>query len=397
MMKDFDVIIVGGGLVGGSLALALKDTPLKIAVIEAQSDEERSKSSAGNRALALSRNTVQALRGLGVFDRVEAIAAPIRKIHVSDRGHFGKARLDARDRGVEALGHVVVARGLEEAISAAMARIKTITSIQPARILSLKSGPEKILVSVRSKDEDLVLSARLVVAADGGHSTVRSLLGIPQTVKDYGQTAVVTEVITTKDHNGTAYERFTRSGPLAVLPLGPRRCSVVWTLTQSDAEEVLREGDQECIDQLQDAFGHWLGTLTLATKPIGFPLKLIRSDAMIDDRVVLIGNAMHTIHPVAGQGFNLGLRDAAVLAERISARHRLAEDIGDSDFLGQYAKARKSDLDTVVRFTDSLIRIFSNDLQPLVALRNLALLTFDRLPFAKRILARRAMGYGGGS
>ena len=295
---------------------------------------------------------------------------------------------------MDALGHVVVARGLEQSIAEAMAEAEAITAFQPARILSLKAGPESILVSLRSGNQDRVISARLVVAADGGNSTVRSLLSIPQTVKDYQQTAVVTEVTTSKDHQGTAFERFTRSGPLALLPLGPKRCSVVWTLNSEDAEEVLREGESEFVAQLQDAFGHWLGTLTLARKPQGFPLKLIRAEQMTDDRVILIGNAMHTIHPVAGQGFNLGLRDAAVLAERIAARHRLGEDIGDAGFLAQYAAARKSDLATVIRFTDSLIRIFSNELPPLVALRNLALLTFDRLPFAKRLLARRAMGYG---
>ena len=395
MTTDFDLIIVGGGLVGGSLALALRGTPLKVAVIEAQTEAERAVAASGDRALALSRNTVQALRGLGVFAAVEAEAAAIRRIHVSDRGHFGKARLDAEDRGVDALGHVVVARGLEQSIAEAMASEEAITAFQPARILSLKAGPERILVSLRCGDQDHVLSARLVVAADGGNSTVRSLLGIPQSVRDYQQTAVVTEVTTSKDHQGTAFERFTRSGPLAILPLGPKRCSVVWTLTSEDAAEVLREGDDEFVAQLQDAFGHWLGNLALSRKPQGFPLKLIRAEQMTDDRVVLIGNAMHTIHPVAGQGFNLGLRDAAVLAERIAARHRLGEDIGDAGFLSQYAAARKGDLATVIRFTDSLIRIFSNELPPLVALRNLALLTFDRLPFAKRLLARRAMGYGG--
>ena len=394
MTPDFDLIIVGGGLVGGSLALALRGTPLKIAVIEAQTDAERAQAASGDRALALSRNTVQALRGLGVFEAVENQAAPIRRIHISDRGHFGKARLEAKDRGVDALGHVVVARGLEQSIAEAMAEEEAITAFQPARILSLKAGPESILVSLRSGNQDRVISARLVVAADGGNSTVRSLLSIPQTVKDYQQTAVVTEVTTSKDHQVTAFERFTRSGPLALLPLGPKRCSVVWTLNSEDVEEVLREGESEFVAQLQDAFGHWLGTLTLARKPQGFPLKLIRAEQMTDDRVILIGNAMHTIHPVAGQGFNLGLRDAAVLAERIAARHRLGEDIGDAGFLAQYAAARKSDLATVIRFTDSLIRIFSNELPPLVALRNLALLTFDRLPFAKRLLARRAMGYG---
>lgn len=394
MTPDFDLIIVGGGLVGGSLALALRGSPLKIAVIEAQTDAERMQAATADRALALSRNTVQALRGLGVFDAVENEAAPIRRIHISDRGHFGKARLDAADRGVEALGHVVVARGLEQAIAEALAKDSNITSFQPARILSLKAGPDSILVSLRSQDQDRVISARLVVAADGGNSTVRSLLNIAQSVRDYQQTAVVTEVTTSKDHQGTAFERFTRSGPLALLPLGPRRCSVVWTLTSEDAEEVLREGESEFVHQLQEAFGQWLGQLTLTRKPQGFPLKLIRAEQMTDDRVALIGNAMHTIHPVAGQGFNLGLRDAAVLAERIAARHRLGEDIGDAKFLAQFAASRKGDLATVIRFTDSLIRIFSNELPPLVALRNLALMTFDRLPFAKRLLARRAMGYG---
>lgn len=394
MTPDFDLIIVGGGLVGGSLALALRGSPLKIAVVEAQTDADRALAASGDRALALSRNTIQALRGLGVFDAVEHQSAPIRRIHISDRGHFGKARLDAEDRGVEALGHVVIARGLEQSIADAMAREKAITLFQPARILSLKAGPDSILVSLRSGDQDRVISARLVVAADGGNSTVRSLLSIPQSVRDYQQTAVVTEVTTAKDAEGTAFERFTRSGPLALLPVGPKRCSVVWTLRSDDAEEVLRQGEAEFVAQLQDAFGLWLGALTLARKPQGFPLKLIRADQMTHDRVVLIGNAMHTIHPVAGQGFNLGLRDAAVLAERIAARHRLGEDIGDAGFLAQYAAARKNDLATVIRFTDSLIRIFSNELPPLVALRNLALLTFDRLPFAKRLLARRAMGYG---
>lgn len=394
MNTDFDLIIVGGGLVGGSLALALRGSGLKIAVIEALTDDERNHAPTADRALALSRNTVQALRGLGIFDAIQDQGAAIRHIHISDRGHFGKARLNAEDRGVDALGHVVVARGLEQAIADAMADDEAIALIQPARILSLKAGPERALVSVRAPGGDLVLSAQLVVAADGGNSTVRSLLNIPQTVRDYQQTAVVTEVITSRDHAGTAFERFTRSGPLAILPLGPKRCSVVWTLENEDAAEVLREGETEFVRQLQEAFGHWLGTLTLARKPQGFPLKLVRADQMTDDRVVLIGNAMHTIHPVAGQGFNLGLRDAAVLAERLAARHRLGGDIGDGEFLAQYTRARKSDLETVVRFTDSLIRIFSNDLPPLVALRNLALVTFDRLPFAKRLLARRAMGYG---
>ena len=396
MNENFDLIIVGGGLVGGSLALALRDSGLRIALLEALSDAERDASPQGDRALALSRHSVQTLRALDVFDGIQDQSTPIQKIHVSDRGHFGKVRLDAGARRVDALGHVLLARTLESAISRAISEEDSITRLAPARILSLSPGPERVLASIRMENLDQVISAPLLVGADGGQSTVRSLLGLSQTMKDYGQTAIVTEVSTQLDHAGTAFERFTQTGPLALLPVGPKRCSVVWTLEKGEAEALLQESDAEVLKKLQAAFGNWLGALKIERKPQGFPLRLLRTEPRVDLRVALIGNALHTIHPVAGQGFNLGLRDALVLAERITARRRLGEDIGEARFLEQYRLARKQDLDQVVHFTDGLIRIFSNDLPPLVVLRNLALMTLDRLPFAKRSLARRAMGYGTG-
>ena len=393
MTTDYDVLIVGGGLVGGSLALALKDASLRIGLVEALSDAERQASPAGDRALALSRGTVQILDGLGIWASVAPHTMAIRHIHVSDRGHFGKTRLDARDRGADALGHVALARVLEDAIQQQLDS-SSVTRLCPARIMGIQSGQDSALVALKHCGDQLNISAGLVVAADGGNSTVRTLLGIEQKVRAYGQTAIVVEVNTSKDTNYTAYERFTSSGPLAFLPLERRKCSVVWTLTDEEAEDLLQQGKLEFTANLQEAFGYWLGTLSLANRPQGFPLKLIQAERMTDQRVVLIGNAMHQIHPVAGQGFNLGLRDAAVLAERIQIQNRLGEDFGDPLFLRQYAKARQADLNRVIRFTDSLVRIFSNEFPPLAWARNLALMSLDRIPAAKRLLSRHAMGYG---
>ncbi|MGZ8246544.1 2-octaprenyl-6-methoxyphenyl hydroxylase [Methylomagnum sp.] len=393
MNYDYDLLIVGGGLVGGSLALALRDAPLRIGVVEAQTEAERQASPAGERALALSRGTAQILDELGVWRAVMPEAAPIRHIHVSDRGHFGKTRLHAANKGVDALGYVALARVLEDAIERTLGE-PPITRLCPARVIGIKSGRDGICVTLKRNDESVNLTARLVVAADGGTSTVRKLLDIEQAVRDYGQTAIVTEVRTEKDADFTAYERFTSSGPLAFLPLGRKEYSVVWTLRHEDVAELLNLSEAEFTARLQAAFGYWLGRIELASRRQGFPLKLIRAERMVAERVALIGNAMHQIHPVAGQGFNLGIRDAAALADRLMAQSAFGGDIGDPRFLANYAKSRQADLATVIRFTDSMVRLFSNDSPPLALARNLAMVALDRLPPAKRLLARHAMGYG---
>lgn len=393
MNSDFDLLIVGGGLVGGCLALALRDTPLRVGIVEALTEPQRQALAAGDRALALARGTVQILDRLGIWQDVAAKAMPIRHIHVSDRGRFGKTRLHAGEKGVDALGHVIVARTLEDRIALELQRLDA-ELICPARVIGLKAGPEAVCVTVKQGDECLNLTATLVVAADGGNSTVRKLLGIEQKVQDYQQTAIVTEVATEADVNFTAYERFTSAGPLALLPLERRKCSVVWTMGNQDADERLSESDSDFTVNLQTAFGYWLGKIQLASKRQGFPLKLIRAEKMADDRVLLIGNAMHQIHPVAGQGFNLGLRDAAFLAEQLSTRQAFHEDIGENAFLARYARARQRDLANTIHFTDSLIRAFCTDFPALALARNAALVALDCFPPAKRLLARHAMGYG---
>lgn len=388
---DYDLVIVGGGLVGGSLALALQHSPLRIAVIEASSEDERRASPTGQRALALARGSAQILDRLGIWSAIEADASRIERIHVSDRGHFGKTRIDAEREGVKTLGYVATARVIEDQIAEALAHASP-DLIQPARVIGLQGGERCICVTLKHGDEHINLTSRLVVAADGGNSSVRKLLDIGQTVRDYGQTAIVVDVSTGQDPRGTAYERFTPSGPLAMLPIGPKHCSVVWTLRDAEAEDVMALPEAMFLEKLQKTFGTWLGPLTLVSPRQCFPLKLIRAARMTDQRVVLIGNAVHQLHPVAGQGFNLGLRDVAQLAEALIARTEFGEDIGDRVFLQRYAASRKRDLDSVVFFTDSLIRLFSTGFPPLALARNIGLLALDCWPGAKQVLARHAMG-----
>ncbi len=393
MNYDYDVLIVGGGLVGGSLALALADTALRIGVIEAVPEDKRIASSAGDRALALAWGSAQILGQVGVWQGAEKKAAPIRHIHVSDQGYFGKLRMSAEREGVPALGYVATARTLEEEVALRLSQ-SPVTMICPASVIGLKAGSEAVHVSLREGNESINLTARLLVAADGGNSTVRKLLEIGQSIRDYGQTAIVTEVNTGKSGDFTAYERFTPVGPLAFLPVAKKRYSVVWTQKADDAAELLAMSDSAFTDRLQSAFGYWLGKIALASRRQAFPLKLIRAERMADERVVLIGNAMHQLHPVAGQGLNLGLRDVAMLAEMLVARLAFGEDIGERTFLERYAQARQADLDRVIRFTDSTVRIFSTDFAPVALARNAGLLALDRFQPGKRLLAQYAMGLG---
>jgi 2-octaprenyl-6-methoxyphenol hydroxylase len=391
MQPAYDLLIVGGGLAGNCLALALQDSGLKLAIIEANTRAEQKASPAGDRALALAAGTVTMLEALGVWQGIKQAATPIETIHVSDRGHFGKTRLSAEQEDVEALGYVITARDLEAHVAD---RIEAagIERICPARVAGLHSGGDEIGVSLKLGDESATLSARLLAGADGGLSSVRKLLDIGQQVTDYGQTALVTTVGTSRPNHFTAYERFTVSGPLALLPVGERHSAVVWTRSREDAETLLSLPESEFIAELQACFGYRLGELALAAPRRGFPLTLIRAERMTEGRAVIVGNAAHQLHPVAGQGFNLGLRDVTALAETLLRQHAQGGDIGDPALLKAYAEARRRDHDRTIRFTDQLIRIFSNEWLPLAAARNAGLCLLDRIPAAKSLLSRHAMG-----
>jgi len=394
MQHDYDLLIAGGGLAGNCLALALKDTGLKIAIVEASTREQLHESPAGDRALALAAGTVTMLEALGIWQGIGQAATAIKKIHISDQGHFGKVRLSAQKEHVEALGYVITARDIETHVAKLVA-VTDIDLICPARLVGLMAGNTAVNVSLKRGDEPLNVTAKLLVGADGGNSSVRKLLEIAQHITEYGQTALVTTVKSSLPHNNTAFERFTASGPLAMLPVDHDHCAVVWTRSSEDAEALMAGSETDFLAELQQCFGYRLGELSLASPRRAFPLSLIRAENMIAARTVIIGNAVHQLHPVAGQGFNLGLRDVVQLAERIVKQHQANQDIGAADFLTAYAASRQKDHDRTIGFTNSVVRIFSNDGLALAAGRNIGLAILDHIPAAKTLLTRHAMGLAG--
>lgn len=394
MQHDYDLVIVGGGLAGNCLALALKDTGLKIAIVEANTREQLHDSPAGDRALALAAGTVKMLEALGIWQGISQSATAIKSIHISDQGHFGKTRLSAQKENVQALGYVITARDIEAHVARLVAEAN-IELLCPARLVGLMAGHDAVNISLKRGEEPLNVSAKLLVGADGGNSSVRKLLEIAQHSTEYGQTALVTTVKSSIPHNNTAFERFTASGPLALLPVEKDHCAVVWTRSSEDAEALMAGNETDFLAELQQCFGYRLGRLSLAAPRRAFPLSLIRAEQMIADRTVLIGNAVHQLHPVAGQGFNLGLRDVAQLAEMIITRHEAGQDIGAADFLTSYAESRQKDHDRTINFTDTVVRIFSNDWLALAAARNIGLAVLDHIPAVKALLTRHAMGLAG--
>ena len=391
MQQEYDIVIVGSGLAGNCLALMLKNTGLRIAIVEAATREQLQASPAGDRALALAAGTVQTLDSLGLWQGISKVATAIKHIHISDQGHFGKTRLSAQKEQVEALGYVISARDIETHIANLVSE-STIELITPARVVGLMSSDNEIFINLKQGTESLNITAKLLVGADGGLSSVRQLMGITQNVTEYDQTALVTTIKSTLANNNTAFERFTASGPLALLPIGSHECSVVWTRKDEDANALMLGSEIDFIAELQQCFGYKLGQLSLTAPRRAFPLSLIRAERMVDGRTVIIGNAAHQLHPVAGQGFNLGFRDVVQLAEKLIKQHEINSDVGDEDFLKTYANTRKQDHDRTIEFTDIVVNVFSNEWLALITARNIGLTLLDYVPSVKTLLTRHAMG-----
>ncbi len=393
---EYDLAIAGGGLVGASLALALAPLGLRVAVVEATAPEAATHPSFDERTTALANGSVRVFRSLGVWRHMEREATPIRRIHVSDQGRFGTARIDAAEQGLQALGYVVPNRAIGAALEEGLRSCPQLTVFAPARVLGseLSEGSRRLRFELDGVER--AIGARLVVAADGARSLVREQAGIGAVHWEYGQTAIIATLVTQRFHDHVAYERFTAEGPIAVLPLADGRCGLVWTRHPEGAARLLALPDADFLAELQSAFGFRLGRLVGVGHRQSYELGLWRADRHVGERLAVVGNAAQALHPIAGQGFNLGLRDAASLAEVLAdARAEGETDVGAAAALQAYAAWRDQDQRRIVAFTDGLVRLFASPLGALRALRTVGLLAFDALPPAKSAMARLSVGASG--
>ena len=388
---DCDLAIVGGGMVGASLAAALAALPLDVVVVEAVAPSAPGQPSFDARTTALSNGTRRILTGLGVWDEVAREATAIQRIHVSERGRFGSAVIDAKEQGLDALGYVIENRVLGAALARRLAGAGRVRLLSPATVTDATIGAEGVALGVDGPGGTQTLRARLVVAADGAASLVRREAGVGAEQWDYGQTAIITTIAPERFHGHVAYERFTPQGPIALLPVAARRVGVVWTLAPEAATRALGLEPGAFLQELQQAFGWRLGRLTGLGVRHAYPLALTRAESQSAERIAIMGNAAQGLHPIAGQGFNLGLRDAATLAEVIA--ERAVADVGDAAVLARYVEWRSADRRSLIAFTDGLVRLFGSPFAPVRLARGLGLVLFDLSPTAKSAMSRLSLGF----
>ena len=411
---EHDVVIVGGGLVGASLAIALDRIGVRVALVEA--------APAGalpevfdQRNLSFAEATVNALSALGVMERLRAPAGPIRRIHVSRSGDFGRVLLRAQDHGREAFGQVVVARDFGEALEARLGDCRELVRYRPARFAGFEppeTPPDPTRRDATPRDaarrvlaiDDAhgrrAIAAKLVVAADGTRSSVRAALGIAAREHDYGQTLFVARVRAERAPDGTAYERFGPHGPTALLPRGDRHFGAIHAVAREEADAVAALDDAGFLQRLQQAFGWRVGRFLACGPRSAYPIASSFAERTIAPRAVLVGNAAQTLHPIGAQGFNLGLRDALTLAEMIEGEgvDAVGGDPGSGPgqaLLTRYAQRREQDRARTLAFSDGLARLTSSGVPLASGLRALGLFAVDRLPALQAALVGGAMGYRG--
>lgn len=398
MSMDFDIVIVGGGLVGASLACALEGGGRRVALVEAQAPHEDARAlppSFDERNLALAAASVNALAALGVLRHLAIAPAPIRRIHISRAGDFGAVRLAAVDYARDAFGGVVVARDLGAALEARLGELHWLTRLRPARVVAVAEvdeGARRIEVERDTGREHL--RTRLLVAADGSRSAVRGAIGIAVDEHDYRQTLIVCSAAGERAPDGTAYERFTDSGPVALLPRPDGHYGAICAVATDAAAHLAVLDDVGYADYLQQRFGWRAGRILRVGRRSAYPIAGTTARTLTAARAIVMGNAAQTLHPIGAQGFNLGLRDALTLAELLGERESNG-DPGDPALLAAYAAARGEDRERTLAFSDGLARLTANNAPPLRALRSLGLLALQHVPGLRDPLVGGAMGFRG--
>ena len=392
-----DIAIIGGGLVGLCAALVLQHAKRSVTIIEAANLEQVKAEGLNARSIALSASSVQIFRALGIWQQIEAQAAPIRQIHVSSRGRWGVTRLQATEYQLDALGYVIESQALGRCLLDAVEASSQIKLQQNAVFESITQDTT-VNIAYRRNRRLTRLEAKLALIADGAHSPARAALGIGHQTIDYGQAVVISNVEVSKPKTDTAYERFTAQGPLAMLPLGGKRYACVWTLTPQLAAQACAQDDAEFGAALQDCFGFRLGLIERVGERFSIPIQRTRADALQSGRCLLVGNAANALHPVAGQSFNLALRDIACLYELLSDQSPADFDAGKFDALAdEYEMLRLQEQRQVIRYGDGLVTLFSNELPLFDHLRAAGLGLLDLLPALKAQAALAGMGmtFGG--
>lgn len=385
---DFDVAIVGGGLVGASLAVALADSGMRTTLIET-APFPSTPPTWDERCIALNDTSHRIFTSMAVWPALSAAAATISSTHISERGRFGVARFTAAEAGLEALGYNVPLRAIGQAL---WQRLQEggVQLICPATVSAVRPDDAAVQLTLTPGNggAETTVSTRLVAAADGARSAVRAQLGIDSAQRDYQQHAIVSAVRIGRPHGGVAYERFTPDGPIAVLPKSADACSLIWTVPSSRVEALLALTDADYLAAAQDVFGGRLGPFLELGRRGGYPLSRVMSETLVAPRTVFLGNAAQSLHPVAAQGFNLGLRDVATLAQVIAA----APDPGAAEVLQDYAARRRRDRLAVSEFTDMLVRTFSNRIPGLAQARHWGLLGLELLPPTRERVLRQHLG-----
>jgi 2-octaprenyl-6-methoxyphenol hydroxylase len=393
----YDVIIVGGGLVGASLACALAPLDMRIALIEAVPFRAASQPSYDDRTLALSASSCRILESIGLWPALQENATAIREIHVRELDRPGHVVMDPADLGLDRFGHVVEARAFGGAIIAALPLLENLDFLCPASVAAIEVGDSSAVVQYHDGDRAVRVEGTLLVGADGAQSFVREALGIEAERHDYGQTALICNITPEQGHRGRAFELFTPTGPFAVMPHVEGRCGLIWCVASDREQEMLDMPDAKFLQRAQARFGDHLGTFLKIGKRSSYPLRLVRARQDIRPRAVILGNAAHAIHPIGAQGFNLGLRDVAVLAEVLAdaVRRDARGAIGNLEVLRRYSQWRAPDQQGTIAYSDGLARIFSNPSPVAAAARTAGLLAHALIPPLRRQLAVRAMGFRG--